>query len=127
MRSSARFRQRGQTLVASLIVIAIILVCVVVFMKGTGGAQPVMKADGRGKTVLGNAKATAQDEVCRSNISQARQLLQVQKASDEEYKATAVKDIPGAASVAACPVGKEPYTIDEAGNIHCPHPGHEKF
>lgn len=120
-------KNRGQTLVASLIVIAIILVCVVIFMKGTGDTKPVMKADGRGKTVLGNAKATAQDEVCRSNLSQARQLLQVAKATDEETKYANVADIPGAKSVSFCPVGKEPYSIDETGTIHCPHPGHEKF
>ena len=120
-------RQRGQTLVASLIVIAIILVCVVILMRGTGDTKPVMKADGRGKTVLGNALASANDEVCRSNLGQARQLLQAAKASDDDYKATSVAEIPGAASVSKCPVGHEPYTIDEAGNIHCPHPGHEKF
>lgn len=119
--------KRGQTLVASLIVIAIILIAAVVLIKGTGGAAPTPKKDGRGKTVLGNARATAQDEVCRSNISQARQLLQVQKATDEEFKPASVAEIPGAAAVSTCPVGKEPYTIDEAGNIHCPHPGHEKF
>lgn len=120
-------RNRGQTLVASLIVVAIILVCVVVFIKGTGGAQPVMKADGRGKTVLGNAKATAEDSVCASNIAQARQLYQIQKDQDEEYKPATVAEIPGATGVAKCPVGKEDYTIDATGKIKCPHPGHGKF
>ena len=114
-------------MVASLIVIAIILVCVVIFMKGTGDSKPLMKADGRGKTALGNAKATAEDEVCRSNLSQARQLLQVARTTDEEIKYTNVADIPGAKSVSSCPVGHEPYAIDETGTIHCPHPGHEKF
>ena len=120
-------KSRGQTLVASLIVLAIILVCVVILMKGTGDTKPVVKADGRGKTVLGNAKATAEDEVCRSNVSQARQFLQVAKATDEDTKFTNVADIPGAKTVSTCPVGHEPYTIDAAGTIHCPHPGHEKF
>jgi hypothetical protein len=120
-------RNRGQTLVASLVVVAIILVCVVIFIKGTPDTKPIAKADGRGTTVLGNARATAQDEVCRSNISQARQLLQVAKATDEETKYSSVAEIPGAKGVANCPVGKEPYTIDEAGTIHCPHPGHHKF
>ncbi|MBS1701179.1 MAG: hypothetical protein JST12_05930 [Armatimonadetes bacterium] len=120
-------RQRGQTLVASLVVVAIILVAVVIFMRGTGDAKPTMKADGRGKTVLGNAKASAEDEVCRSNLMQVRQLLEVQKASDEDFKPTSVDDIPGAKSVSHCPVGKEAYVIDESGKIHCPHLGHEKF
>ena len=120
-------KNRGQTLVASMIVVAIILICVVIFIKGTPDTKPITKADGRGKTVLGNAKATAEDEVCRSNVSQARQFLQVAKATDEESKYTTVAEIPGAKTVSTCPVGHEPYTIDPAGNIHCPHPGHEKF
>lgn len=120
-------RNRGQTLVASLIVIAIILVCVVIFMKGTGGAEPTMKADGRGKTVLGNAKATAEDSVCQSNLSQVRQLYQIQKDQDEEYKVSSVAEIPGAGGVSKCPVGKEDYTIDATGKIKCPHPGHGKY
>jgi hypothetical protein len=120
-------RNRGQTLVVSLVVVAIILVCVVIFMKGTGDTKPTMKADGRGKTVLGNAKATAEDEVCKSNLSQVRQLLVAAKASDDEAKFATVAEIPGAGPVSVCPVGKEPYTIDEAGNIKCPHPGHGKF
>jgi hypothetical protein len=120
-------RNRGQTLVASLIVIAIILVCVVIFMKGTGDTKPIAKADGRGQTTLGNVRATAQDEVCKSGLSQVRQLLQVAKATDEETKFTSVAEIPGATSVSTCPVGKEPYTIDESGKVKCPHPGHGKF
>jgi len=120
-------RQRGQTLVASLIVIAIILVCVVVFIKGTGGAQPTMKADGRGKTVLGNARATAQDSVCEANLKNCRLALQVQRSTDEEYKPATVAEIAGTAGISSCPVGKEPYTIDANGNIKCPHPGHGKF
>lgn len=120
-------RNRGQTLVASLVVVAIILVCVVIFIKGTGDTKPTMKADGRGTTVLGNAKATAEDAVCKSNISQARQLLEVARSGDEEFKATTVAEIPGASAVSACPVGKEPYLIDESGKIKCPHPGHGKF
>ena len=120
-------RNKGQTMVASLIVVAIILVCVVLMMKGTSGAKPIAKADGRGQTVLGNARATAQDQVCLSQIDQARQLLSVAKATDEEAKFTSVADIPGAKGVSACPVGHEPYTIDETGKIKCPHPGHGKF
>lgn len=121
-------RQRGQTLVASLVVVAIILICVVVFMKGTSDTAPKAKADGRGKTVLGNARASAQDEVCKSNLGQARQLLQVARTSDEEFKPNTVAEIPGAGSVCKCPVGKEDYFFDaESGDIKCPHLGHEKY
>jgi type II secretory pathway pseudopilin PulG len=121
-------RQRGQTLAASLVVIAIIAICAVILIKGTPDTAPKAKADGRGKTVLGNARASAQDEVCKSNLSQARQLLQVAKATDEETVFTKVSDIPGSGSVSKCYVGKEDYTYDAAtGEIKCPHLGHEKY
>ena len=119
--------RRGQTLVATLAVLAIIAILAVVMLKGTGGAEPKAKADGRGVTVLGNAMATANDSACQSNLSQFRQLIQVQKSTDEEFKPTTSSDVPGAAGVSKCPVGKELYVIDENGLAHCPHLGHEKY
>ena len=96
------------------------------FVKGDGTTK--QKADGRGKTVLGNAKATAEDSVCASNLSQTRQLYQMQKDSDDEFNPATLADVPGAKSVCFCPVGKEPYTLDAAtGKIKCPHPGHGKY
>ncbi|HLO98415.1 MAG TPA: prepilin-type N-terminal cleavage/methylation domain-containing protein [Fimbriimonas sp.] len=120
-------RHAGFTLVATLIVIAIIAIATVVYINGTGDTKPTPKADGRGKTVLGNVKASAEDTQCQSNISQARQLLQVAKASDEEFMPTTVAEIPGAASVSKCPVGKEDYTLGTDGTMKCPHPGHGKY
>ena len=123
-----RSRQSGQSLVASLVVIVIIMIAAVILFKGTSDTAPRAKADGRGKTVLGNAMATANDSACQSNLGQVRQMIQVQKATDEEFKPTTVADIPGAASVGKCPVGKEAYVIDAAsGDVKCPHLGHEKY
>ena len=119
-------RSRGQTLVASLVVIAIICILVVVMFKGDGTNKP--KADGRGQTVLGNAKATAEDSACKSNLSQMRQLIDVQKSTDDEYRPTRATEVPGASSVAKCPVGKEEYVIDATTSaVKCPHPGHGQF
>jgi hypothetical protein len=119
---------RGNTLAATLVVAVIILAATVVLMTGKGGAEPKMKADGRGKTVLGNAKATAEDSVCVSNLSQVRQLIQVAQATDEEFRPSTVAEIPGATSVGKCPVGKETYNLDPTNlNVSCPHLGHEKY
>lgn len=121
-------RQRGQTIVATLAVVAIVAILAVVLMKGLGDSAPKPKADGRGKTVPGNAMATAKDTACQSNLDQLRQLIQVQKATDEEFKPSSAADVPGASSVNKCPVGKEDYVIDPAtSQVHCPHLGHEKF
>lgn len=117
---------RGQTLVATLAVLAIICILAAVYFGSNNGGKAA-KPDGRGTTTLGAAKASAEDSVCKSNISQARQLLYVARTSDEEYKPATVAEIPGAKSVSKCPVGKEPYTFDATGEIKCPHVGHEKF
>lgn len=119
--------RRGQTIVATLAVVVIIAILAVVMMKGMGGAAPKPKADGRGVTVMGNAMATANDSACQSNLSQMRQLIQVQKSTDEEFKPVSPTDVPGASSVSKCPVGKEIYLIDQQGLVHCPHLGHEKY
>lgn len=120
-------RRRGFTLIATLVVIAIIAIATVVFINGTGDTKPTPKADGRGQTVLGNAKASAEDIQCKSNIDQARQLLDAARISDDEFRATSVAEIPGASSVSKCPVGKEDYALNEDGKIKCPHPGHGKY
>lgn len=119
--------RRGQTIVATLAVIAIIAILAVVMMKGMGGAAPKPKADGRGVTVLGNALATAKDSTCKSNLDQLRQLIQVQKSTDDEFKPTKPSEVPGASGVGKCPIGKEDYVIDGDGQAHCPHLGHEKY
>ncbi len=120
-------RQRGQTIVATLAVFVIIAILAVVVLKGMGGTAPKPKADGRGTTVLGNAMATAKDSTCKSNLDQLRQMIQVQKATDEEFKPTSPADVPGASGVGKCPIGKEPYVIDTEGQASCPHLGHEKY
>ena len=70
-------KSRGQTLVASLIVIAIILVCVVIFLKGTGDTKPIAKADGRGQTTLGNARATAADRSSSGRLRESGYTIRV--------------------------------------------------
>jgi hypothetical protein len=118
--------RKGQTLVATLAVIAIICVLAAIYLGNNSGAKSA-KPDGRGTTTLGAAKASAEDIVCKNNISQTRQLLQVARTSDEEFKPASVAEIPGAGSVSKCPVGKEPYIFDASGEIKCPHVGHEKY
>ena len=121
---------RGQKLVATLIVIAIIGVLSVAMWKGSGAfgspaASP--RKDGKGATVLGQTTYRAKDEVCRSNIGQVRLSIQVNTNTDEEHPAT-LQDLKLPSEFYVCPIGKEPYTYDATtGVVACPHPGHEKF
>jgi len=124
--------QRGQTLVASLVVIAIIAILAAVVMKGSGafGAKSSPRADGRGTTVPGLVKAKAEDTVCRSNLGQLRMSLQISHdsgGSDEAWPQTLEETRLGQAFY-KCPMGKEPYVYNpQTGEVHCTHPGHEKY
>ena len=125
-------KTRGNSLVGMLAVIAIIAVLAVVMMKGSGalgGPTKSPRADGRGTTVPGLVKADAEDQVCRSNLSQLRMALQVQMSgSGDEEKPATIEAINLGAAYKKCPMGGEPYQyVPATGEIHCIHPGHEKF
>ncbi len=119
--------KRGQTLVAALIVIVIILILLVVFLRPTGGQSP--RADKKGYTVLGLARYSALDTECKSDLDQVRLALTTAKSSngDDTFPAT-LEDLHIGAQFYKCPVGGERYIYDpQTGEVHCPHPGHEKF
>jgi hypothetical protein len=123
---------RGNSLVGLLVTLAIICILMVVVMKGSnmfgmGGSQASPRADGRGTTVPGLVKANAQDEVCRSNLTQLRQSLQITSTTEDRFPAS-LEDTHLGATFYKCPMGGEPYDYNPAtGEVHCRHPGHEKF
>ncbi|MEZ0325865.1 MAG: type II secretion system protein [Fimbriimonas sp.] len=120
---------RGQTLVATLIVITIIAVLSVALWKGSGmfGAGGSSRKDGKGETIIGQTMYRARDEVCRSNLNQVRSSIQINTTVEDEHPAT-IQDLKLPAEFSVCPIGKEPYVYDPAtGKVTCPHPGHEKY
>ena len=115
-----------------MVVLVIMCLLAVALFKGSSmfgakGAAPARK-DGHGTTVLGAAEWAAKDEVCRSNLSQLRQSLQISAGSnDDKYPATLEETHLGA-DFYHCPLGKEPYSYDPTtGQVHCVHPGHEQY
>lgn len=122
--------RRGNTLIGMLVVVAIIAIMAVAFLGSRGNSLSVgesQRADGKGRTVLGAAKAAAQDDVCRSNLQQIRASIQIQTTTDDE-KPASLDALPGMKSVSSCPIGHEPYVYDPAtGTVKCPHPGHGKY
>ena len=123
--------QRGQTLVATLIVIVIMCVLAVVLLQGSGafskeGAQSSRK-DGLGKTTVSAVKYAAKDDVCRSNLNQVRSSITINTSTDDEYP-TSLYDLKLPASFSECPVGHDKYIYDStSGKVTCPHPGHEAY
>ena len=125
--------RRGSAMVGTLITIAIILVLVVVFMKPScgsalsqGGGSP--RPDGKGVTTLGLVKAEAQDDVCRENLSQIRQMIQIKQADADDKPPASLSELNAPESVLQCPIGHEAYVYDpRTGTVKCPHPGHGKY
>ena len=128
---AAKLAQRGQTLVASLIVVVIILILAVVLFKGSGvfGGKPVAsRPDGKGTTVLGGVRYAAKDDVCRSNLGQLRSAIQILDSTNDDHPPATLQETKLGSDFYSCPVGHEPYQYDPAtGQVRCPHPGHQNY
>jgi Tfp pilus assembly protein PilE len=123
--------QRGQTLVATLIVIVIMCVLGVVLLQGSGAfskdGPKSSRADGLGKTTVSSVKYAAKDDVCRSNLNQVRSSITINTSTDDEYPAT-IEDTRLGSSFYECPIGHEKYLYDpSSGKVSCPHAGHESY
>lgn len=120
--------RKGQTLVATLIVLVIIGMLAVVMMNGSLGAGQSSRKDGLGTTIPGKVMYGAKDDVCRSNLNQARGAIVIAKMDNDDKPPASKDDLRLSASFLSCPIGKEPFEYDpEEGTIKCVHPGHEKY
>lgn len=120
----------GQTLVATLIVLAMIAILAAVYFLPRGGEST--RKDGKGTTLAGGVLYKAKDTVCKQNLGQIRDLIYIQTETNGEdtpsYPST-LKEIRGVTDdLSKCPIGKEPYVWDQNnGKVRCPHPGHENY
>ena len=120
----ARLDRRAFSLVELLVVCVIIVALSAITMS-------VYMGHGKGP----NGKAhspmeRAHDVECSSNLSQLRSAIIIEQTNDENGKFPAslqqLKGLPK--NFILCPVGKEPFQYDPAtGQVHCVHPGHEKY
>jgi len=124
-------QQRGNTLVGTLITITIMAILAVALFKGSGafgGESKSPRKDGKGTTTMGLAELSAKDTVCRSNLTQVREALQISESANEEKYPENLEDTKLPKEFYSCPLGKEKYLYDPStGKVSCPHPGHEKF
>jgi len=85
---------------------------------------------GEVKSVPKAALDKSTDLECATYLSQVRQAISMYgSGTDEHERPASLADLgPSMQAVTKCPVGGEPYVYDpRTGEVHCPHPGHEKF
>ncbi len=114
-------------MIAALIAVAIILILLVVFLRPSSNSSP--RADKKGYTTVGLARLSALDTKCQSDLQQVRLAIQTAKAgSGDDANPATLEETRLGPEFYKCPVGGESYVYDPAtGQVHCPHPGHEKY
>lgn len=126
-----QMKQRGNSLVGILVAVAIGILLVVIFTVGSGaltGKKGSGRPDGKGETLIGRSIYRAKDGVCRSNLGQVRQSIQIQTDAVEGTYPESLTDLKLGDDFLKCPVGQEAYEYDSAtGTVKCPHKGHEKY
>ena len=118
-------------MVSTLATLAIICILMVGTFYGSGmfkGEAKSSRKDGLGKTIPGLVRYKAKDDVCRSNLRQARAAIELLSINDEDKPPQDLSQARLPAEMLKCVVGKEAYLYDPAtGKIACPHPGHEAY
>ena len=113
-------------LVGLLVSMAIIVAIGYFVFRGNPNAPK--RADGQGETVIGRSMLAAKDDKCLSNLGQTRQFIQIATDPVDDTRPQSLDEAKVPHDFQVCPIGKESYTYDPAtGQVHCPHPGHEKY
>jgi len=92
-----------------------------------GGSAPGQVTSAPAQSLPGRVLQKAIGEKCSENLRQVRAAIEAARGADGSYPESlaAVQDI---SQISSCPLGHEPYVYDQkTGEVHCVHPGHEKF
>jgi hypothetical protein len=119
-------------MVGVIIAMAILILGVLVFtsggFSGLTGEKPEERADGQGETIVGKSLLAGKDTVCRTNIKQVRQSIQIQMDPVDDIYPASLKDLGLGGDFEVCAVGGEAYEYTAStGQVKCPHPGHENY
>ncbi len=114
------------------VMVSVLIVIGLTLMFAMGGfgmtGQNVERPDGKGETLIGKVKYAAKDDVCRSNLGQARQFVQIATDPVDDLKPEDLNAAKVPPDFQKCAVGGEAYIYDAAtGTVTCPHAGHEKY
>src|SRR5207302_4229572 len=106
-----------------VVLVSVMVLAAVMLPRYLGGKT----ADGK---IIKSPKSAAQDVVCRTYLNQVRSAIAVAKTMETDSNASpkSLAELKLPAEVTHCAVGGEEYVYSpETGEVHCPHPGHEKY
>lgn len=121
-------KQSGRTLIGVLVAMALVAgLAGWYFMGGPGSGDGNKRADGEGKTIVGQSLARGKDGVCINNLSQVRSAIQINMDPVDDIYPADLTSLKLGNEFIHCPIGEELYVYDPStGKVSCPHPGHEK-
>jgi hypothetical protein len=121
--------RRGQTLVATLIVLAIMAMLAIVLMNGSLGPGQSTREDGKGTTIPGKVMYMARDDKCMSNLAQTRAAIMIARSNADDLPPASMDELKLGKDFLKCSIDPfEPYEYNaEEGTVKCPHPGHDKY
>ncbi|MHB9130092.1 MAG: type II secretion system protein [Armatimonadota bacterium] len=137
-----RHISRGFGSLIEILIVAVIILCGAALymgmMRGTTSATNAINNNDLGgpasaggpQSIPARTIQKAHSMECQNNVRQLRQLIEMSKSDSENgtIYPSSLSNMPEAAKISKCPVGREPYQYDPTtGKIHCVHPGHEGF
>ncbi len=127
--SSPRGKHSGFALIEILVVIILIglLAGGYFALRGRGGpeGESEPRFPGEAQTLPGKAIQKGESVECMNNLSQLRQMIQMETIDTESYPPALD---PNWRVALKCPVSGYAYVYDPAsGQVYCPTPGHEKY
>jgi len=121
----------GMSMIGTMVAIVIVLGATAFFITGGLGFMegPEERADGKGKTLIGGARYTAEDTVCQTQLGQVRQWILISMGpvnNTYPVSLSSVGSLPRGYDT--CPIDDEQYDyVPSTGSVSCPHLGHENY
>lgn len=118
--------RQGFSLIEMVVVLALLIALggglFYFYLGGKGTGKP---GDKRPVTPITKAKQT----VCNEYLRQVRMAITAFRTGDTDEKLPqSLSEIRDIQPISKCPDGGEPYQYDPTnGQVHCIHPGHERF
>ncbi len=119
-------------MIGVIVALVIGLLLVIAFVVGPGAfgqEDPnTQREDGLGETTVGRAMLKGKDTDCQASLKQVRLAIEIQTDPVDDTHPASLDNLKLGEDMTHCAVGGELYEYDPAtGEVHCPHPGHEKY